>query len=97
MIRPWWALRKLYKRVCLKLPFIMVVEYCRRCGTEVSQIWWSPGWLWEDITGELDGAGIRCIRCFDVEAQRRGIHLQWVPRLCPGFHEATDKERCDEA
>jgi hypothetical protein len=96
MIRPWWTLRRLYKWLCLKLPFIVVVEYCDRCGIQIDQIWQAPAWMWEDVTGQLDGGGIRCVRCFTVEARRKGIHLQWVARLCPGFYEnegASIKEK----
>jgi len=62
-------------------------EHCFRCGARVEAVWWClDRWTWEASTGHRNGAGLRCIRCFDREAQRAGL---------PVFFLALDPEEFD--
>ena len=72
-----------HPRVLLKLAlsrFVIVTEFCHRCGKRVRECWWSPQPLWNEVTG-MGEAGCRCPRCFERDAEAKGILLRWVPRI----------------
>jgi hypothetical protein len=51
------------------------LEHCHRCGRRVSLIWWSVvGWT----NVVRDRGCLRCIRCFDREAQAAGVWISWL-------------------
>lgn len=58
-----------------------LVEFCGVCGRTTDLVWWSPDDLWREVTGEQHGGGVRCTRCFDREAYRRGLLLRWRPAV----------------
>jgi hypothetical protein len=53
-------------------------EHCHKCGNPVGVIWTAPDELWQAVMGTP--GGIRCIRCFDEEAEAKGRLLRWVPQ-----------------
>lgn len=53
------------------------LELCHR-GRPVGQVWSADEYLFKKINGSPYGCW--CIRCFDAECKRRGLHLRWKPR-----------------
>lgn len=55
-------------------------EICHNCGRPVRVVWWTyDDALWETVTGESHGGGIRCIPCFDEAARAHCAWIEWVP------------------
>lgn len=52
-------------------------ETCQSCHERVGVVWRCSDELWQRVTGNQNGEGIRCIRCFDKEAKSKNIYLQW--------------------
>lgn len=53
-------------------------ELCDKCGGRVVMVWWCDSKeLWERVTGEKNGGGVYCPRCFDVYAGKQGAVLRW--------------------
>lgn len=50
-------------------------EKCQTCGRPYGYVWRAPDDLWKKVTGEQHGGGLRCISCFDEEAQRKGCKI----------------------
>lgn len=59
--------------------FVLVAEFCHRCGNDVAQVWTAPAELWAEVARRVDGGGVPCIRCFDRIAWAQGRFLRWVP------------------
>lgn len=56
-------------------------EICSECGGAVGVVWWCDEQpLWEKVTGEMDGGGTWCPRCFHCAAKRQGEYLRWAVR-----------------
>jgi len=56
---------------------IVEAEKCQECGGYVQHIWHAPDEIWEKVTGNKDGSGNLCLRCFDAKAEELGILLYW--------------------
>jgi hypothetical protein len=55
-------------------------EICAYCGGGVDAVWWCPdNKLWERLTGESDGGGVSCMRCFERRAREQNVFLKWTP------------------
>jgi hypothetical protein len=52
-------------------------EHCQVCGKEYSYVWSVPDKLWEKVTGIKNQSGLRCIHCFEQEADEKGIIIYW--------------------
>jgi hypothetical protein len=61
--------------------FVLLIEFCHRCGRRVDFIWWTNDALWRALRG--DDPGPWCARCFDREARRRGALAYWAVTLGP--------------
>lgn len=53
-------------------------ETCQRCGRRYL-LWFADYDLWNQVIGHYNG--LRCLRCFDREAQRLGLCLEWNPKV----------------
>lgn len=72
------SLRLALKRFICWLGFgSLLIEFCESCGARVDQVWHATDLLWIQVTGTAEG--VRCIRCFDAESERRGKMLRWEP------------------
>jgi hypothetical protein len=56
--------------------FMMLDEYCHRCGDQVRVVWWADQQLWDEVMGTGE-AGVRCVECFIRECLEHGIATQW--------------------
>lgn len=54
-------------------------EHCQSCARAypLGGWWHAPDDLWERVTGESRGGGLRCPDCFGREAEAKGITLVW--------------------
>lgn len=59
---------------------ILLLQFCKSCGRVVQLIWHCDDELWQKVTGEKHGGGVRCTRCFDREAGKLGLLLRWTAR-----------------
>jgi hypothetical protein len=54
-------------------------EICAYCGGGVDAVWWCPdNELWKQLTGEQEGGGVSCMRCFERRAREANIFLEWT-------------------
>lgn len=68
--------------------YMVMIEFCRRCGARQPLVWWCQSdALWREVTGQRSN-GIYCPKCFDRLALRKGITLRWLAveegRFTPG-------------
>lgn len=59
--------------------FMLVGEFCHRCGIQQPLVWWCEGVdhcsLWAEVAGPH---GILCPKCFDRLARKRGIAIRFL-------------------
>jgi hypothetical protein len=60
---------------------MLVIEFCHDCGVRQPLVWTAPDDLWADVSGEGDGGGVLCPRCFTNRADALGYFLRWVPQV----------------
>lgn len=61
--------------------FMLVIEFCHRCGVRMPLVWRAPDPLWAEVGSEW---GVLCPKCFDELARRKGLGvLLWEPREYP--------------
>jgi hypothetical protein len=70
--RPWARLRAL-----LLILSDYETEICGRCGGKVGMVWHAPDELWLAGNGMGRDAGVLCVRCFNLLAERSGLSLYW--------------------
>jgi len=58
--------------------FFLLQEFCKSCGCTVEAAFHVRDEVWKKVVG--DPGTVRCIRCFDKEAQTKGIFLRWSER-----------------
>ena len=80
-----WAMRKkMFANRRARLRALLLImsghetEICSECGRGVNCDWWcTDNALWERVTGEADGGGVCCPRCFERMAEAKGVGLRW--------------------
>lgn len=66
-------LAKIKTRLCR---YMVLIEFCHRCGRKQELTWWcASNEMYEEIAGR---ATILCPKCFDIEASKRGLPIQWT-------------------
>lgn len=53
-------------------------ETCQKCGRRYL-LWFAEHDLWDAVIGHYNG--LRCPKCFDKEASRLGLVLEWNPSV----------------
>lgn len=61
-----------------RIPFVVVIEYCRDCGRRQPLIWTAPDDVWSRYA---TGQHPLCPECFDARATEGGVLLRWVPTV----------------
>jgi hypothetical protein len=71
LLRLWWADFILH-------PFFECDERCQDCG-RAYVLWHAPGELYAEVHGS--GFGLLCPRCFDRQAEAKGITISFEARV----------------
>jgi hypothetical protein len=72
-----WKIRVLLKKHLLGY-FTTPYEFCKVCGRDVEVVFHVEDSLWEQVVG--DPGTVRCLRCFDKAARKKGVWLRWIHR-----------------